>query len=229
MLVRRLKLEEFLCEVARSQVSIKVDPKEIKESVPTGKKTPEGKDEFKQVKTINCSYNNPDYVIGEILDYIEYFNTIGEFDVKALDVELNQINVPSELAWLVTERLVRLDPSNYWTKQILIYDVEKQHDKSLAEWNLLCNHFRRFYKRDAVSDMVTLDSLKKSVSIADVLPRVCCNNKVAYQDKAFVPVDVEAKAVKGLFEPEYFNQSASFVLKRYISELKFKKQQINTH
>lgn len=222
MLVRELKLEEFLADVARSQTKIRLGNKFIEKKVIKGQDE-DGKDIVEFKKEENESYDNLDFVLSKLLDYMELFNSIGEFDQMILGVKIDDIPVLNEFEWTLIPRLSRLDVGNYWTTSLLIYEDRVEESKSIAEYNMLINHWRRFFKRDATSDITTLGNVKKSVNLSEILPKICCGKRVTYEDKAFSPIKIDAKCVKGLFQQEYFNTSAQFVLERFISELSFTK------
>lgn len=220
------ELEESLAESLYNQKERSVGQRFKTQIKKTVTKDESGKDvEVKNEESvINKSLDNPYYVISRIAEYVNYFNTIGEFTDRILDVELSQIQFPNELIPFIEPRTIRYRVGTYWSKDLrLIKQFEDFNGKglSITEWNQLLYALRAFKKVTTLKNMTTLDQLKKNVSLTDIEDFCICRGKVHYQDTAFVPIKIDDAVFKAVYDPMYFSHDYNVVLKRWISELKW--------
>lgn len=206
------ELEENVSETIRSQAKISLSPAQIAR---------EKDDKTKEMVPNVNNYNNPNWVISRYFRYIDLFNSITEFQTRVLGMDINQIEVLGEFKDFIYPRTVRTEPSLYWAKDLLPKLKASDDGLSYEEFIRIQNNIRRWFKKDAKSELVNLDSLKCHKALADVIPHANCKGKVIYDETAFIPIPLDSKALLSLYEVEYFNTDAKKVATQYISEMKF--------
>lgn len=206
------ELETSVADVAVSQAKISLAPRFV---------TSKDDESEEKKKVININYSNPYWVISKYFEYIKYFNTITEYQTRIMGKELDEINVLNEFVPFITPRTVRYVPSLYWSTDLLKRDNSNGSACDFEEFIRLQNHIRRWFKKDAQSEVTSLATLKVHKSLADVLPYVAYKGKVSYDDKAFVPLEIYDACLGHLFETDYFNTKATKVLSQFIAQMKF--------
>lgn len=206
------ELETRIAETAVSQARISLAPRFV---------TSKDEDEKEKKQVININFSNPFWVIPKYMEYIHYFNTITEFQTRIMDKDLEEIQILNEFVPFIIPRTVRYVPSLYWSQDLLKRDSSNGTACDYEEFMRLQNHIRRWFKKDAHSDLTSLASIKANKSLADVLPNAAYKGRVSYEDKAFVPLEIQDACLGYLFEPDYFNTKAKKVLEQFISEMKF--------
>lgn len=206
------ELEENVAETVRSQAKISLSPAQI---------VKEKEDKTKEMVPNNNNYNNPNWVISRYFRYIDLFNSITEFQTRVLGMDINQIEVLGEFKDFIYPRTVRIEPSLYWANDLLPKLKASDDGLTYEEFVRIQNNVRRWFKKDAKSELVNLDSLKCHKALADVIPHANCKGKVIYDETAFIPIPLDSKALLSLYEVEYFNTDAKKVAMQYISEMKF--------
>lgn len=205
------EMEVSIADVVCSQAKISLAPRFV-----TSKD-----DEGKEVKVLNVNFNNPYYVIPRYFKYLSYFNTVTENQTRILDESFDNILILNEFKDFVIPRTVRYIPSLYWSADLLKRTGVNGNGLDIDEFIKLSNHIRRWFKKDARSEVTSLSALKVNASLADVLANVAYKGRVSYNDKAFVPLEIYDACLGYLFEPDYFNTKADKVLEKYIDRMVF--------
>lgn len=206
------ELETLVADVAVSQAKISLAPRFV---------TTKEDDSEERKKVININYSNPYWVISKYFEYINYFNSITEFQTRIMDKELEEIQILNEFVPFITPRTVRYVPSLYWSNDLLKRTSSNGNACDYEEFVKLQNHIRRWFKREAQSELTSLATLKVHKSLADVLPYAAYKGKVSYDDKAFVPLEIYDACLGHLFAPDYFNTKVATVLTQFIAQMKF--------
>lgn len=214
MMLITSELEVSISEVIRSQAKISLAP----DYVSVDDEDSEGK----KKKVLNINYSNPLYVVKKYFEYINYFNNISEHQTFVFgDRRLEEVMVLNEFVPFITPKTVRYVPGLYWAKDLLKRSGSNGSTCDFDEFVRLNNHIRRWFKKDAHTEVTSLAAIKVDKSLADVLPMVAYKGKVSFDDKAFVPLEIYDSCLSNLFESDYFNTKASRVLTQYISQMKF--------
>lgn len=133
-------------------------------------------------------------VVVSLFDYFSYFNTLTPDDtvvsmqsIKSLD----DIYIPSEFKSFITPTSVKMIAGNRRLPEMLKLQPpthNKVKDYSYYEYVQLVDKFRSYFKKDGSTDVVTLSSLKKEVSLMDVLSISCISGCVNYDSEPYYPV-----------------------------------------
>lgn len=187
------------------------------------------------IRIVNDEHKN---YIGTILKYIEYFNSIGEFETRVLDRNLDEIVILNEFKDLIIPRSVRYNPSDLRTKD-LIKRVNKPNGYSklnYSEFILAQVNFRRLFKKDINSNVTTLATIKVNKSLNEVMPYVCKLSSssnggvkeylVRYDSAPFIPLFING-SVLDVFEENYWNASIKDTIRNYVLGLNLKNQELD--
>lgn len=162
-----------------------------------------------------------------LLKYVDYFNTLGAYDTRALNRDLEDVEIINEIAPFIIPRSVRLSISDINSTDLLVRPSVEDIDKVVLSYDDFMNaqiKFRGYFKKDVKSDFKKLSSLKVDESLANVLSRMAveCDGqvKVRYISDAYVPVLLHENT--GFFyRSQYFNATATEVLKDYLAPIVF--------
>lgn len=161
------------------------------------------------------------WLVSRILNYIKYFNNLKEDTNKAFaeGVSLDELFIIDEFAEFIQPRSIRYDASDKETVDLRLRD-DKVEDESLlneAEWVKLQNKFRSLYKMKTDDRTQSIASLRRHVSLGDVIKKVSINEKVRIfeVDGSYIPIPVNT-ALGCLFTDDYFNSDIDKVLRNWV-------------
>lgn len=160
--------------------------------------------------------------INSLFDYINYFNSLGEFDTRCLGRSLDEIEIIDELAEFIYPKSIRCLGTDLTTSQLL--DAEPYDGNvTLLNYNEFINlqiTFRGYFKKDFKDNKSSLMVLRKDLSLLDNLDRIyikgLSGNNVRSLGAPFIPYPVK-KFVGGLFEKSYFNMDVPSLLNEYMT------------
>lgn len=138
-----------------------------------------------------------------IFEFINGFNRMGETDTfcSFLNRPTNQIEIMEEFKDFISPASIRLSPDVWFTQDLVErYQPGVMEPKSYDNFINSQANIRRIFKSDLNSRMVTLESLRKKVSLVDALPKVSVKGKVQDGDgKGFVPYYLKTDVVTPLY------------------------------
>lgn len=175
--------------------------------------------------------------INTILKYIDYFNSLGEFETRVLDRNLDEIIILNEFKDLIIPRSVRYNPSDLRTKDLLKRSGKPNGYSKLnySEFIFAQINFRRLFKKDISSNITTLASIKVNKSLTEVMPyvgKVTTSNGgikefvVKYDSAPFIPLFING-SVLDVFEENYWNASIKDAIRNYVLGLNLKNQEFS--
>lgn len=133
-----------------------------------------------------------------IFEYIRYFNSIQEFDNHVFDYKtFDMVTVPNEFADFIIPKSVKLEPGVRQSTDVLVREArDKEFSGSLEGWVDLIVRWRQYFKKDILSDVTSLASIKVDKSITDVLNKSRFLAKegkevveyVRYDSTPFIPI-----------------------------------------
>lgn len=177
--------------------------------------------------------------IEKIINLIDYVNNC----MREEDVEIwsghsvDEVLIPREFADFVYPASIRYNSADRRTADLIVrkptevkregsedkVNVTLEEKPSYADYLNACDAFRGNFKRDAVSDMVSIGSLRRHLNLSDVISKVAIDKGegylVSYYAGCYVPIPI--KDISALFENRYLNDDAQSVLKDYIAEMRF--------
>lgn len=170
-------------------------------------------------------------LVDQILKYIDYFNSIEEFDSYVFDYQdMNNVMIPNEFADFIIPRSVKFVPGLRQSTDVLVRaERPKKIDFTLSKWVDLCVEWRSLFKKDFRSDVVTLASLKVDKSIADVLPKACFEGEdetgqistwARYETSPYVPIMLDTWLMS-LYRADYYNADKEQILRDYLSTVMY--------
>lgn len=174
-----------------------------------------------------------DEVVAKLCDYIDAFNSLPAESMTIDGYRLDEIEVIKEFAEFIFPDSVRMDISTYTTKDLTVRGVRKQgfhFDKQ--EFENLQSKFRNYFKKDSVSERVTVASMRKQYNLTDIIPRVACpygikgkevaakNFKVRYLGEAFMPVFIDVN-LDNFYHDFYFNALAIECVDDFMAKYKY--------
>lgn len=221
------KVEEQLTQSIMSQKERSVAPEKIKVPVSWDVKVGDDGNEIKvpiEEWVLNETLDNPRYLFKRLAAYVNYFNSLGEFDYRALDVDLDQIPIPAEIADFIEDKTYRIDPSNHNSKDQKNnsqYSGVTDKGLSIAEWHRICYTLRSYKKVTTLKNMVMLDTLKKNTAYADIQSKCTLGGKVHFEGQLFIPIDCKSDILKSSYENVYFTHKKDDIVERYISEIQW--------
>lgn len=165
-------------------------------------------------------------VIVRLFDYFTFFNNVSEDDtvvdlgsIKTLD----QILIPNEFKEFIYPASVKIVAGNRRMPDLLQLPPNVSNlvtEFRYSDYINLLDKFRSYFKKDANSDMVTLSSIKRSVSLMDVLSIVSVTGKVNYDSDPYYPItlnDVLGQIVGGSF----LQDDADIMITDYCARIRF--------
>lgn len=175
-----------------------------------------------------------------IINSINKFNKIDEFDnifdgfSKAIRVD--EIKVPHEFSFLISPKSVRVNPIDLQTKDVGIkfsINVPKSLGMvvSYNDYMEAISNFRRHFKKDGMSDLDELSTLRQSKALFDVLGRASfikarsseydlLKSKVHYFDSHIWPIFINEE-VDCLFKETYCNANFRDVFEDFMLNIDF--------
>jgi len=194
-----------------------------------------------------------DIIYTKIPNIISLINELNSLDEEAyyfdkFSCNLDDIYIPNELSFLIYPASVRFDPNNLLTKNILVkpkYKVTgytKDDNKStykgtdkevdlknynLIDWNSDCAAFRSIFKKDLNSELTSIGSLRKRVSLFDISNRLGyidddSNYKVSMLTNDLNwPIFIDKDVAKSMFKDYWFNSTISEFCNQYAKNLRF--------
>lgn len=161
--------------------------------------------------------------INRLFDYITYFNSLKSTDMRALDVNFEDINIINELVPFIIPNSVRYDGGNYLFKDLLVRTSYNwvEDNMSLEEFMILQTKFRNLFKKDAQSEITTLKSIKADKSYEEVRNIAYDGEFCEMTDGAFMPLCLMKGCLKYFRISNYDRNDVELVLKTYFSNLTF--------
>lgn len=171
-------------------------------------------------KKIRVSDDDVKEVLEGIFTYIQYFNSLDEYQTMVFNRPMSEINIVKELSHFINPASVRIDSSDKGWRDLLLRDKELagKTKLNLHEFYDYQMRFRGFFKRNFSDDLVNLSELRKHVNLVDVLSKVSTNNKVWYNGNAYIPIKVSDDVFR-MDRNIHFTVDADDVISDFISTL----------
>lgn len=165
-------------------------------------------------------------VIIKLFDYFSYFNSLKPDDtvvtmqsIKTLD----EIPVLNEFSGFISPTSVKMIAGNRRLPEIqkpILPTHVKVEDYSYYEYIQLIDKFRSYFKKDATTDIVSLASLKKEVSLMDVFSNICVVGSVNYDSDPFYPIFLN-EWMEVLVGDSFLQDDAEVMIRDYCAKLRF--------
>lgn len=145
-------------------------------------------------------------VINRVNQLGMYDSTIPEWDNRSID----EIEIPSEFSQFVLPSSVRMNAGDIRSKELLVKPSESKlsNDLTFFKFNTSVSKLRSVMKRDAKDGLVTIGSLRKAVSLSDVLDRFFIVKKgrifAKLSSDTTLPLELDGN-LDCLFEDDYYN------------------------
>lgn len=154
-------------------------------------------------RRVNVTIDQVKEWVHTIVIYLANCNRMGETDTFCtfLNRPTNQIEIMEEFKDLVAPASIRLSPDVWFTKDLVErYQPGVMKSMSYDYFITAQANIRRVFKSDLSSRMVTLESLRKKISLIDALPKVSVKGKVQDNDgKGFIPYYLKEDVVTPLY------------------------------
>lgn len=165
-------------------------------------------------------------VTDRLFDYFDYFNSLTEDDTTVFydSVKmLSQVPVPQEFSEFIIPSSVKLMAGNRRLPELLLRnDKTVYNGKSLSYSDYLnvIDTFRGFFKKSGQEGCITLESLKKEVSLSDIISRIQVVDSVNYDSDPYVPVRV-IDSVSVIINAKFLQDNADQMIKDYCAKIRF--------
>lgn len=162
-----------------------------------------------------------DAALDYIFEVIQLANILGEFDILFLERELDQFMIPQEFSFLIQPKSVRVIPSDFRFRDLKFNSVMIGKKYSYREFINAVSVYRSAMRKDPMSDMVSLDSIRKDVALFDVLPVAGIDGMCNDNGKVYWPIRLEPAVNAIINSNSYLNLDCEVMESRYISNLSF--------
>lgn len=164
--------------------------------------------------------------IVKLFDYFRLFNTLSQDDtvicmetVKSLD----DIAIPNEFKDFITPTSVKLIAGNRRLPEmlkptVLVSNLVEKY--SYYEYVQLVDRFRSYFKKDGSSDVCSLASLKKELSLMDVLSISSVSGCVNYDSDPYYPIFLK-EFMEYVIGSSFLQDDADAMIKDYCAKLRF--------
>jgi len=176
---------------------------------------------------IRVSEEEVKIVVNSLFTYISYFNSLGAHDTRALDRDLEDVEIIDELSGFITPASIRDTISDLNSTDILVRTSFEPIDKVVISYDHFMTQqitFRGYFKKDIKESMSKLASLKSDDIIANLSSRfvVEINGELRgrYVSNPYIPILVDSRYAF-LKRPEYFNATADEILSDYLAPITF--------
>lgn len=188
-------------------------------------------DEFKRMASVNRKISRDDG-LAESIDYIfksiDYFNSFDEYHHVIEDVhftEFKDIPILNEFKDFILPRSIRYEPVNLRTKDVLVRPKSPDKFKfDISKYHIEIDNFRRYFKKDAKSEFVTLEDLKKHISLSEAIDRmfitVESDKYVKSGANAFIPIELSTD-LSNILDDSYFDTNYDKCVFDYMHKLIF--------
>lgn len=165
-------------------------------------------------------------VIVSLFDYFSYFNTLTPDDtvvsmqsIKSLD----DIMIPNEFKSFITPTSVKMIAGNRRLPEMLKLQPATHNrvkDYSYYEYVQLVDKFRSYFKKDGTTDVTSLSSLKKEVSLMDVLSTACISGCVNYDSEPYYPIFLN-DWMEYVIGSSFLQDDADAMIRDYCAKMRF--------
>jgi hypothetical protein len=179
-------------------------------------------------RRISLTKHNCSETVRDIFKYISYFNSMEEDQMLIDGRPISEWKILNEFVSFIYPNSIRYESGNRFYSDLLVREKTNFKPK-YVEYHNLITRFRGFYKKDALSDVVPLQSLKVDKSFeevrayASVLSTADGDDKkdlVRYVDKPFIPIPI--KGFINLVDKDiYFNSDKDTVIEDFIVDIYF--------
>lgn len=161
-----------------------------------------------------------------ILDYIDYFNALGEYAVQVFDIPLEEIPILNEFKDFVLPKSVKINAADLDCVEMLIQpDIKVKKGMNYADYLNKLMDFRSLFKEDISNNVVKLSDLRKAVSWSEIRDVACYQfesdeGKVFFAhegDNPFVPIQL-TPTMAGTMKSRYFNITLNEMLDDYLEK-----------
>lgn len=170
--------------------------------------------------------NNYIETVIKLFDYFSYFNSLTPDDtvvnmqsIKSLD----DIIVPKEFEQFIMPSSVKVIAGNRRLPELLQSFPAKHHlvkEYSYHEYIELVDQFRSYFKKDGLADVVTLASIRKEVSLMDVLSIASVSGCVNYDSEPYYPV-ILTNNMELVIGTSFLQDDADIMIKDFCAKLRF--------
>lgn len=179
--------------------------------------------QVKRVKLGNEEEKQVAEIVSNLINYMKYFNSKKD-TFTLFNKSLDDIPVLNELKDLIMPLSVRVIPSDLMWADLLrkgnLDEVDANFCPTYMHYIETITKFRALFKLGADTDVSSLASLRKNISLVDALPYAIVDGKCDYKDKPFIPFEVDY--VANLERPGmHYNVDASEVINDYFISIKW--------
>lgn len=165
------------------------------------------------MKKVRVDGSELSQAVSDILTVIQRVNQLGMYDTTIPEWDnrsIDEIEIPSEFSQMVLPSSVRFNAGDIRSKELLVKPAESKlpNDLSFFRFNTSVSKLRSVMKRDSRDGLVTIGSLRKAVSLSDVIDRffVVRKNKIMAKLSSDTNLPIELiDDVDHLFEDDFYN------------------------
>lgn len=191
-------------------------------------------------KKIRYDLNQIKAMVTEIVNYIDYFNTINEFDSYVFDYQaMDIVMIPNEFVPFIYPRTVKYIPGLRQSTDLLYRQgLPMNFTPVFSEWVDLCVTWRGLFKKDFNSDVSSLASIKVDKALTDVLDKAVYFDMVEedgtysivndednmgelrYETSPYIPIPL-IPITADLYRNDYYNSDFEKIVRDYLSTVTF--------
>lgn len=166
-------------------------------------------------------------VVNKLFSYVEKFNSLGAYDVRVLNREVQDILIVDEFARFITPRTIRDTISDLNSTDILVRPKWNDIDDIVLSYDDFMNYqikFRGFFKKDIKESMSNLATIKADETISNISSRFAVQIgdqlRCRHIDQPYIPIIVDPRYAF-LKREEYFNSTSEELLTDYLTPVIF--------
>lgn len=178
-------------------------------------------------------FRDPEYVVSKLLEQVDLLNSGIDRDTRFISgINVDDIEIVEELAYLITPLVISNNPQDRFYADLQFEEeIEGTFDYSL--YMDLQHAFRRFFKKNVQSGMISIMSKKSLISFDEVKDKIClvtdseegesyCWNRPNSRSEAFWPYFVEADMVQYQIDTQlYMSEFSDNDIKVWVRENPF--------
>lgn len=175
-------------------------------------------------KKISVKKDDLNTIIGNLFNFIDYVNELGEFDKAFTEIGNDELLILKEFSYFVKPMEVKWSSVEFRSKDLLSHSTKTANPySSYLDYLNDCDLFRSFFKKDTNSDMVKFSDLHKVVNLSDVIDRASStisSGQLCHDSSSpYVPIPIEM--VSKLYKDTYFNTTVDDMVDRFLSTILF--------
>lgn len=175
-------------------------------------------------KKVSCDAKSVENILLQQYNAIRYFNSIDEYTALIFgSIPIEEVKVLKEFADFIVPSAIRFDPTDLRAKNLALKDGLSEAPMTYIEYVNSCDALRGLFKKDAMSDNVSLKDLKAPVALSSMMHKVSNiigkTRMVNYGEQIYYPIRIEDVSV--LWEKRHFNATEENLMNDYLAKFRF--------